>query len=339
MKSRRYSIVDLAESLKPGADQRKAQFEQSISQMMLEPLGPVHDRVGAAIPGPRLARDLELGTATAGGNLVGTNVLNVARAARPKLVLEEAGCRVTTVNATGQVQLPTFRGDVATSVWIQEGAASPTFSALEVKSVTLHGKQAASRIAYTRRTALGAPDRQAFESRLQQELQSAVRSQLESAVLSGSGSSGQPLGLTNTPGHQAVALSSTPTFADMLSMVEQYADSHGDMATARFILHPSDAVKLMQSLVSANGGETVLSYQNGEYRIAGIPCLISGNIAEGKLLLFDPPRTEIVYFGPATMLIDPFSNGKSITGQTEIHLINFIDLGVSDPSLVVVGST
>ena len=57
------------------------------------------------------------------------------------------------------------------------------------------------------------------------------------------------------------------------------------MATARFILHPSDAVKLMQSLVSANGGETVLGYQNGEYRIAGIPCLISGNIAEGKLLL------------------------------------------------------
>ena len=118
---------------------------------MLEPLGPVHDRVGAAIPGPRLARDLELGTATAGGNLVGTNVLNVARAARPKLVLEEAGCRVTTVNATGQIQLPTFRGDVATSVWIQEGAASPTFSALEVKSVTMHGKQAASRIIFTPR--------------------------------------------------------------------------------------------------------------------------------------------------------------------------------------------
>ena len=55
MKSRRYSIVDLAESLKPGADQRKAQFEQSISQIMMEPLGSVHDRVGAAIPSQKLA--------------------------------------------------------------------------------------------------------------------------------------------------------------------------------------------------------------------------------------------------------------------------------------------
>ena len=54
------------------------------------------------------------------------------------------------------------------------------------------GKQAASRIAYSRRVALGAPDRQAFESRLQQELQAAVQTHLEKAVLAGSGGSGQP---------------------------------------------------------------------------------------------------------------------------------------------------
>ena len=37
------------------------------------------------------------------------------------------------------------------------------------------------------------------------------------------------------------------------------------------------------------------------------------------------------------LLIDPYSNGKSITGQTEVHVINFIDVGVSDPSQIVVG--
>ena len=61
------------------------------------------------------------------------------------------------------------------------------------------------------------------------------------------------------------------------------------------------------------------------------------NIPQGKLLLFEPQRVEVVYFGPAMLLIDPYSNGKSITGQTEVHVINFIDLGVSDPTLVVVG--
>ena len=35
-----------------------------------------------------------------------------------------------------------------------------------------------------------------------------------------------------------------------------------------------------------------------------------------------------MYFGPAMLLIDPYSNGKSITGQTEVHVINFIDIGV-----------
>ena len=164
-----------------------------------------------------------------------------------------------------------------------------------------------------------------------------MQTHLEKAVLAGSGSSGQPLGLINTPGKQTSSLSATPTNPQMLDMVAKYANANGNMATARFVMHPSDATLLMRSFISANGGEVVLNYQNGEYRVAGIPVLMTTNMTQGKILLFEPQRVEVVYFGPAMLLIDPFSNGKSVTGQTEVHVINFIDLGVSDPSLIVVG--
>ena len=45
---KRYSIVDLAESLKLGGDIRRGKYERGLSGMQLEVLGKTHGRAGAA---------------------------------------------------------------------------------------------------------------------------------------------------------------------------------------------------------------------------------------------------------------------------------------------------
>ena len=63
---KRYSIIDLAESLKRGGDYRQAKYEQGLSGMELELLGSAHGRAGAALPTMALYRDLEIGVIDGG---------------------------------------------------------------------------------------------------------------------------------------------------------------------------------------------------------------------------------------------------------------------------------
>ena len=120
-----YSIVELAEAMKRGGDQRKARFERSLSGMTLE-LMPTADRAhGAAIPSVSFARDLELGSESGGQAIVSSSVLPVAAAARPQTILEKGGATVVDLNTTSGTDLPLFSGNVTSSCWIGEGDPAP----------------------------------------------------------------------------------------------------------------------------------------------------------------------------------------------------------------------
>jgi len=45
-----------------------------------------------------------------------------------------------------------------------------------------------------------------------------------------------------------------------------------------------------------------------------------------------------VYFGAPQIIDDRFSAGKSISGASEIVVMNFCDVVARDPGLIVVGS-
>ena len=56
---------------------------------------------------------------------------------------------------------------------------------------------------------------------------------------------------------------------------------------------------------------------------------------ESKVIL-DPAAAQICYFGAA--IVDPFS-GSNSTNSGRTVIVNYVDLGVAEPSLVVVGGT
>ena len=183
-------------------------------------------------------------------------------------------------------------------------------------------------------------NRSAFEASLLAELRAAIRTQLEVAYIDGTGSSSQPLGLLRTSGTGSKTYASAvPTYGELCDQIEILADADGDLSQARFFLHPSTLVALLKSLVDANGGETVAKPEgNGVFRICGIQALTSTSIPENKVILADVPTIHILNYGPPMLLVDPFSAGRSTTGETQIVIQNYVDMMIADRNLVVVGS-
>jgi HK97 family phage major capsid protein len=339
-KQKTYRLLDLADGLGRGASVEVGVFERGVGELLAQRAPLIRARGGVPLPTRALARDLMAGTATAGGNIVGVGLLPVAQAARPQLVLEQLGAQVLELEAVGEATLPRWSGALGTGVWIAENAPAPSFSPLGVASAQLSAKQAAARIAYSRRLAAGVSDRGAFEAALLREVRRAVAQVVEAGLLAGTGSSGQPLGLLNTPGRQTKTFGgAVPSQAELADMLELLAGADADLNSSGWLLHPADAAALLKTLISANGGETVLqAIGSREWLLLGLPVAMSRNVPEGSVLLADWARLEVAYFGPPVLLVDPFSGGKSMTGATELHVANFVDCAMSEPDCLVVGS-
>ena len=194
---------------------------------------------------------------------------------------------------------------------------------------------AAARIAVSRRLLVMASE---LESALLSEVSAAVAALLESGFIAGSGSSNQPLGLLNTPGTGSQSFAGAiPTFSELVGMVELAGDADADLGRCVFMVHPSTLANLLKAQVSANSGETVVTYSEGLHRIAGFPVYASRHVTEGKALFLDPSVLRCVYWSNPQIIIDRTSNGKSISGAAELIVFNLADLAVLYPAHVVVG--
>jgi len=305
-------------------------YENGLSQIAADKYGQ-HQARGLAVPHKRMARDLGVGTASAGGNIAsGQQLQAVAQAVRPALVLEQMGAERIEVNAIGELLFPRWSG--GTGGWLSEGEASVS-DAATIASVSATPHCAAARLALSRR--LRNQAREDLESAVLRELGQCVAATLESGFLAGSGSNEQPLGLIGTPGIGSQSFAgAVPTLAELAGMVERYADAAGDLGAARWLLHPSD----LADLLLPNGGEMIVQYIDGAHRLFGLPIFTTSHLTEGKHLLLDPSAVTTVFFGPAQVVMDEYSNGKSLSGAAEICVFNFGDVAVLRPAHVVVGA-
>ena len=178
-----------------------------------------------------------------------------------------------------------------------------------------------------------------IEDAVLREISQAVAATIEAGFFAGSGTNSEPLGLLNTPGiNSETFAAATPTLTELVAMIEDYATADGDLAQARFILHPSDLAYLLRAQVDYEGGETIVQYIDGAHRICGLPVFSSRHLTAGKHLLIDPTAVACVYFGPAQILLDEYSGGKALSGAAELVTFNFVDIAVLRPAQIVVGS-
>lgn len=310
------------------------QYESGLAELAGKRYGAPQLR-GQSLPHGPLLRDLGMATATGGGNLGATDLAAVASAVRPLLALEKLGARRIEVSGVAQLDLPKFDGGVGS--WLGEGDAASSMSTT-VESVAAVAHCAAARLAVSRRVRHA--NRSDVEASVLAELEAAVRNTIELGLITGSGNSNQPLGILNATGVGTKSFAAaTPTYSELIDMVELLGDANADVARAAFLMHPSMAAALMQQQISANGGETTIAWSDGRHRIAGLPVAMTTNMPEAKVLLGDFTTVQIVYFGGPQVIEDRYSGGKVISGATEIVVMNHVDVVVRSPEFLVVGAS
>lgn len=216
-----------------------------------------------------MQRDLNVGSATAGGNLVATNLLasSFIDLLRNRIVVAGMGAQMLD-GLVGNVAIPSQSAGAAT-YWVTEGNPV-TESEATFGQVTLSPKTVGMFTDYSRRTLLQTTP--AIEALVRADLAAGIAVEIDRAALHGSASGGQPRGVAATVGIGSVAggaAGAAPTYLNMIALEEQVALQNADVGSLGFITNPKMRAQLRgtQQFASTNGvpvwapDNTVLGYR------------------------------------------------------------------------------
>jgi HK97 family phage major capsid protein len=202
-----------------------------------------------------MQRDLNVGTGTAGGNLVATNLLAASfiDLLRHRMVIAGLGAQMLD-GLVGNVAIPSQTAGAAT-YWVTEGNAV-TESEATFGQVTMSPKTVGMFTDYSRRTLLQTAP--AIEALVRADLASGIGVEIDRAAIAGSGSAGQPRGIINTVGIGSVAggaAGAAPTYAHMVELEEDVAAANADTGRLAYLTNARmrAQLRLTQMFASTNG--------------------------------------------------------------------------------------
>lgn len=215
----------------------------------------VHTDEQRAALAMRLQRDLTVGTATAGGNLVATDLLagSFIDLLRNRMVLAGLGATILD-GLTGNVAIPSQTAGAST-YWVAEGTAV-TESQAAFGQVTLTPKTVGMFTDYSRKTLLQTTP--AIEALVRADLAMGIAVEIDRVGIAGSGTSPEPRGVINTAGIGAVAGGTNglaPIYAHMVSLEEQVSLANADIGSLAYVTNAKmrAQLKLTQVFSSTNG--------------------------------------------------------------------------------------
>ena len=298
-----------------------AAFEIEASEAAASKLG--RQSRGITIPQDVLRRDLNVGAATAGGNLVETmldagSFIDLLRNAS---ALDQAGATVLT-GLTGNVAIPRQSG-AATAYWVAESGA-PTESQQTVDQVSLTPKTVAAFTDYSRRLMIQSSID--VENMVRGDLARVLALKIDLAGLYGTGSNSEPLGLKLTTGI------GTENFAAAAPTFEEVVALESDVATANALL--GNPVYLMNAAMRGSLKTTKKDAGSGMFimdgnEVNGYRGVLSNQVASGDLWFGNFADLIIGYFSGLDIMVDPYSNSTS--GTVRVVAMQDVDIAVRHP--------
>ena len=322
--SRSFSFMRAINYLANPADRaarEAAAFEIEASEAAAAKLG--RQSRGITVPQDVLRRDLNVGTSTAGGNLVATELdagsfIDLLRNAS---ALDQAGATVLT-GLTGTVAIPRQSG-AATAYWVAE-SGSPTESQQTVDQVSLVPRTVAAFTDFSRRLMIQSSID--VENMVRNDLASVIALKIDYAGLYGTGASNEPLGLKNTTGIGTEDFAAdAPTFAEVVAL-------ESDVATANALL--GSPVYLMNAAMRGNlkttkkdAGSGIFIMENGE--VNGYRGVLSNQVASGDLWFGNFADLIIGYFSGLDLMVDPYTHSTS--GTVRVVAMQDCDIAIRHP--------
>ena len=350
---KRYSLVRAIKAAANndwrGADLEREASEETAKRLKKEPRGfyVPFDWAASNMQGEK--RDLLVGTGSAGGYLVATDLLSKSfiELLRNKMVVQAAGATVLS-GLVGDIAIPKQSGG-ATMYWVAEGNA-PTESTQTLAQVTMAPKSAAAFTDISRKLLLQSSiDVEAF---VRNDLATTVALGIDLAALHGSGSGAEPTGVQNQTGVATVAIGTNggaPTWTHIVNLETEVAQDNADIGSLAYITNAKVRGKLKRSAINATYGDKMI-WGEGNTPLNGYKAFVTNqvksNLTKGSgsslsAIFFGNWRDLIIgQWGTLDILVDPYTGGS--TGTVRVIVFQDVDIAVRHAesfSMIVDAST
>jgi HK97 family phage major capsid protein/HK97 family phage prohead protease len=281
-------------------------------------------------------RDLTVGTATAGGHLVGTDHLGdqFVDALRSRLVFNELGARFMT-GLKGDVAIPKLATGVSAGFVAENGATSEVnavFSQITMSPKSLGAFTDISRL-------LMIQSDPSVEQIIRDDLLNAIAQKVEDVAIEGGGSN-EPTGITGTTGIGSVAIGTNggdltwQAITDLVKEVEvDNAAINGN--TLAYLTNPK-VKSHMASTSKVASTDSVMLLDAPWNSLYGYDLAITNNVPSdltkgtldpaSAMIFGDFSQLMMGFFSTPDILIDPFTAGS--TGAIRIRVMQELDIAV-----------
>jgi len=309
------------------AAQEAAAFEREVSDAASKKYDKPAN--GILVPNEVLRRDLNVGTATAGGNLVPTELLagSFIDILRKRMAVMATNPTMLT-GLSGNVSIPRMTS-TSTAYFVGESGA-PTESQQAFDQINMTPKTIGAFVDYSRRLLLQSSID--IETMIRDDIAKVIATKLDNAAIYGSGSSNEPLGIKDTTGVGTQTITTFGTFAEYIGMETDVAAANADVANMFYLINASARGALKSTEKATNTAQFV--FENNE--INGYPVVVSNQLANNDVLFGDFSQFCIGMWSGLDLTVDPYANATS--GSVRIIALQDVDFAVKQPTAFCFGT-
>lgn len=340
----RYSIMRAIRSMLPETKDRSC-FERELSDAFAKKIGQQPE--GIMIPNDlgvdlaraqRYARDLNVTTATQGGNFVPTLLLTpIIEILRNRMVCERLGVQ-TLSGLSGNVAIPRQTG-AATAYSLAE-AATLTKSTQAINQLSLTPHRVGAYNSYTKQLLIQSSVD--VENFIRDDLLKVLAIKLDKLILEGSGAASEPTGVLNTPAIGAVTFGAAATWAKVVSFETALSLANADMGRMAYVTTPN--VRGKWKTISKVTNQASFLWEvalpiafNGPSPDYGVGTMNDGVVNGYRAACTNQISSDYVafgnweeailgLFGGLDVVVDPYTSATSATVNIVVN--SFIDVAV-----------
>ena len=303
---------------------RGAEFELECHSEILKRTGlqeAIHG--GFYMPMDIQKRDLTVAAPTGGGNLVATDLQasSFIDLLRARSVLAKLGATMLP-GLVGNVAIPKLTG-AATAYWLTNEATAITESQQTVGQLALAPKNLGAYTELSRQLMLQSTP--AAEALVMGDLAKVLALAIDLAGLEGSGSGGQPTGISGTAGIGSVTGTSLD-YADMIEFQTDVAASNALANGSAYLTTPAVAGLLMQRQRFASTDTPLWTGSVLDGQAVGYSATTTTQMTAASMIFGDFSQVVIGEWGMLEIALNPYANfTAAITG---IRAIQSVDVGI-----------
>lgn len=243
---------------------------------------------------------------------------------RENLLARKLGVRVLS-GLTGDVVVPKYGSGLETG-WVSEGGAVPE-SDMAFSSVSLKPKHVGGKTEMSRQLIMqSSPD---IESLVRDDLSFLIAKQIDRAIIAGTGTNNEPLGILHAAGTQTGMLSATPTYAEVMAIVQQLEDK--EIFSGAWLADGSAKTQLATRLREAGLPGYLL--ENGQ--MANYPFYVTRELND-TLILGDFSQVLLGIWSELDILVNPYAEPAYSRGGVQVRAMATVDVAVRHPEAFVI---